>query len=214
MTVGVVTMLLWWGDPVVGHPACHGSSKASREASGSTCLGLKLGLVPEVRAGEPVELTLELKNLCDHPLEFFLGGRPAHDFVVTTPEGLEVWRWLHQATVLMILDTKILYPDETLTFTATWDQRDKEGNIVAPGDYGSREDSTQSRRRSYRRRQGRCSSCQRSRDRGRRAHDLVRVEAGQNPPLHETQQCSHLPSRLCARVRSEHQWVVSVPSSF
>ena len=135
VTIVIVATLLCWGGPVVSQSACHGSSEASGEASGPPCLSLKLEPMSEVRAGERVALTLKLKNLCDHPLEFFLGGRPAHDFVVSDSDGTEVWRWLHEADILLILEARTLNPDEVLTFTATWDQRDKEGNVVAPGEY-------------------------------------------------------------------------------
>jgi Intracellular proteinase inhibitor len=96
---------------------------------------LRLEIPSEVRAGEPLPLKMAYKNLSYRPVQLTLGGRPAHDFIVTTPEDKEVWRWTHGAKILQILEVKLLRPKGQLQFTAEWNLVDNSGVVIAPGIY-------------------------------------------------------------------------------
>ena len=48
----------------------------------------------QVSYGESVQMKLTLRNVSDEPITFYTGGRPPHDFVVSTPEGEQVWHWM------------------------------------------------------------------------------------------------------------------------
>jgi hypothetical protein len=53
-----------------------------------------------------------------------LGGGPAHDFVVTTPGGEEVWHWMYAKISNAALYSKTLEPGEELLLTGEWEQVD------------------------------------------------------------------------------------------
>ena len=72
-------------------------------------------------------MKLKLRNTSDEPVQFFTGGRPPHDFVVTTSDGEEVWNWQCAKIILLPLDRKILEPGEELEFTGEWEQVDNRG---------------------------------------------------------------------------------------
>jgi len=98
-------------------------------------LALWLEAKSEVRVGETADLKLKVRNSSDRLVELTLGGRPAYDFVVTKPDGMEVWSWLHGQVIQDILELKTLNPGEELEFAAEWEQVDNEGNPVPPGTY-------------------------------------------------------------------------------
>ena len=85
--------------------------------------------------GETVQMKLKLRNVSDDPITFHLGGRPPHDFVVSTPEGEQVWHWMCAKFTLSILDIKTLEPGEEVEFTGEWEQVDNRGEPVPPGTY-------------------------------------------------------------------------------
>ena len=89
----------------------------------------------EVEAGQTVNLKLIWRNLTDKPVELALGGRPPYDFVVTTPEGKEVWRWLAGEVVQDTLEMKTVGPGQKLEFTLEWQPADQSGATLAPGNY-------------------------------------------------------------------------------
>ena len=94
-----------------------------------------LEAVSKVPYGDTVSLKLKLRNTSDEPVQFFTGGRPPHDFVVTTANGEEVWNWQCAKIILLPLDRKILKPGEELEFTGEWEQVDNRGEPVPPGTY-------------------------------------------------------------------------------
>ena len=99
---------------------------------------LRLEVPPQVRLGEAVALKLKVKNASDSPVELALSGRPPHDFVVTSPDGAEVWRWSRGQAVQQILGLVALSPGQELELTAAWPQRDNDSREVPVGVYGVR----------------------------------------------------------------------------
>ena len=85
--------------------------------------------------GETVSMKLTLRNVSDGPVEFLTGGRPPHDFVVSTPDGEQVWHWKCAKTILHPLDSQTLLPGEEMEFTGEWGQVDNRGEPVPPGTY-------------------------------------------------------------------------------
>lgn len=102
---------------------------------------LWLEMPSEVSMGEVVLLTLKIKNISNHPI--VLGhASPAYNFIVTRPDGTEVWRWA-TGTLDVILSTPVNAGEE-LKFAAEWDQRELKwdnqsgpikGDPVPPGTY-------------------------------------------------------------------------------
>lgn len=88
------------------------------------------------KLGQPLPLTLKLRNVTDKPVELTLLKRPAHDFIVTTEYGRkEVWRFSSGQAVFETSEEHRLVPLEELRFTAEWDQYDSEGQLISPGYY-------------------------------------------------------------------------------
>jgi hypothetical protein len=88
------------------------------------------------KLGQPLPLTLKLRNVTDKPVELTLLKRPAYDFVVTTDYGRkEVWRFSADQAVFETSEEHLLAPLEELQFMAEWDQRDSEGQLILPGYY-------------------------------------------------------------------------------
>jgi hypothetical protein len=94
-------------------------------------------IVPaRVRPGEPVPITLHVLNTGPDAVVLGLTGRPvAFDLVVARPDGTEVWRRLHGATVPLVLELRRVAPGERLVFTDRWLQVDNAGRTVLPGSY-------------------------------------------------------------------------------
>lgn len=82
-----------------------------------------------------ISLIFTVENRGNRFVELTLRGRPAHDFVVSKPDGTEIWRWAHGKTVQPLLIPKILNPGDYLRFEAKWDQRDNEGRPVPLAHY-------------------------------------------------------------------------------
>lgn len=97
---------------------------------------LEMPLVLGVQPGEVVPLKLKVGNFfTDRLIKLTLRGRPAYDFVVTGPDGTEVWSWLRGQAIEKILEQKILNPGEKLEFAAEWQQLDNQGKPVPSGAY-------------------------------------------------------------------------------
>jgi hypothetical protein len=96
---------------------------------------LSLEAPDEVEAGQAVNLKLIWRNLTDHPVELTLGGRPAYDFVVTSEEGKEIWRWLAGQAVQDILELRTVDPSQKLEFILEWQPVDQAGTALPPGSY-------------------------------------------------------------------------------
>lgn len=82
-----------------------------------------------------IYLTLWGKNISDRPITLIFNGHAVHDFIVTKPDGTEVWRWSHRKVFLPLPRVKILNPHEQFEFATEWEQVDNEGRPVPPGTY-------------------------------------------------------------------------------
>lgn len=111
---------------------------AQKKGQESGSLVVSLEMPSQVRLGDLVPLKLKVKNTSNKSLQLTLGGRPAHDFIVTKPDGTEVWSWRHGQVVQQILQILTLLPGEELEFTAQWDQKDNDRKPVPAGSYRMR----------------------------------------------------------------------------
>jgi hypothetical protein len=92
--------------------------------------------VPDrVRVGQLVPIRLKLVNPSDHPVDVVLQGRPtAFDVIVAGSTGV-VWRRLEREVVAAILQLRQLGPMDSLILETEWNQRDRSGAAVPPGEY-------------------------------------------------------------------------------
>ena len=88
--------------------------------------------------GDTVFLKLKLRNTSYKPFRFFTAGRPAHDFVITTADGEEVWNWQCARVREWPLFENTLLPGQKLEFVGEWEQVDSRGEPVSAGDYLTR----------------------------------------------------------------------------
>jgi hypothetical protein len=98
-------------------------------------LTVALEVQSSVSVGEAVPLTLKLRNEGESLASVYLGGNVPYDFVVSKPNGTEVWRWLASQVIQPLLELKTLDGGEELKFEGEWDQRNNEGQPVSPGAY-------------------------------------------------------------------------------
>jgi hypothetical protein len=116
---------------LLGFDGCsHPAGKPSRPED-----PLTLEAPDEVEAGQMVNLKLIWRNLTDQPVELTLGGRPAYDFVVTSDEGKQIWRWLEGQVVQDILEIKTVDPGQKVEFMLEWRPVNQAGADLAPGRY-------------------------------------------------------------------------------
>ena len=94
-----------------------------------------LEVVDQASYGETVSMKLTLRNVSDKPVDFLTGGRPPHDFVVSTPDGEQVWHWKCAKIIQLPLD------NQTLNRAMRWNSR-ASGNRWTTGASPSRPEST------------------------------------------------------------------------
>ncbi len=100
---------------------------------------VELVVPPRVALGQPVPMTLRIRNTKDRPITLYLQGRPiAFDLVVEQPDGEVVWRRLEGAAVSAILGIRTLAPGEVLDLKESWKQQTRTGRRVSPGEYSVR----------------------------------------------------------------------------
>jgi hypothetical protein len=99
-------------------------------------LRLRLEAPHCVRAGQPVPLRLVLENQGNRPVEVGLGGRPiAFDFVITAPDGSELWRRTEDVAASLLLQLRTLAHREAIALSDSWNQQDHRCRRVEPGCY-------------------------------------------------------------------------------
>ncbi len=98
-------------------------------------LSLTLDVATDVSYGESLPMTFIVQNTSEEPVGLTIGGQPPFDFIVTEPDGTEVWHSLCGQIILASLGRVTLDIGEELEFTAVWEQVDNAGNPVPSGDY-------------------------------------------------------------------------------
>jgi hypothetical protein len=101
----------------------------------SDSLTLQLDAPNQSAVGTPVRLKLTLRNTTTQPIQVMLGGRPPYDFVVTTHDGIETWRWSKDQAIQAILEMRTLKPDELIEYEAEWSAKQNDGSPAPPGRY-------------------------------------------------------------------------------
>ena len=89
----------------------------------------------QVAYGETVRMKLTLRNISNEPVLVPMGGIPSHDFVISTIEGENIWRWQCGQVILDIMGGETLEPGEELEFAGGWEQVDNRGEPVPAGTY-------------------------------------------------------------------------------
>ncbi len=99
-------------------------------------LELSIDMPAQVRQGQPVLITLQVRNTTDRLLNLYLRGRTiAFDLVVSSPDGSLIWRRLAHEMIPAIIRVETLAPGEKLALEAVWSLQSNDGEPVLPGAY-------------------------------------------------------------------------------
>jgi hypothetical protein len=109
----------------------------SQHFGGTTPKGLRMSFDSNrgrYDVGEPIDLTVSLRNMTDKNLIYEFVNSPICDFWSTSTDGKEIWRYSANNPFRGRNIVKI-EPSKHKTYQATWNQRDNRGNPVAAGWY-------------------------------------------------------------------------------
>lgn len=82
--------------------------------------------------GEPVNITLYKINVTARAIRLVYNTGQRFDFEAVRSDGTVVWRWSQGRVFTQQTETVTLQPGQNQVFRATWDQRNQQGNLVAP----------------------------------------------------------------------------------
>lgn len=79
--------------------------------------------------------TLAALNTGEDPIGLRFSSGMQFDFVVTSKDGTEVWRWSSGKAAIMMLTEREIAPGELAVHSVVWDGTDSAGAPVPPGEY-------------------------------------------------------------------------------
>ncbi|MFZ5648415.1 MAG: BsuPI-related putative proteinase inhibitor [Bacillota bacterium] len=82
--------------------------------------------------GEPVNITFTKINISSQPITLNYTTGQRFELEAVRADGTVVWRWSQGRVFPQVTGTVTLQPGGTQVFTAVWDQRNQQGNLVAP----------------------------------------------------------------------------------
>jgi hypothetical protein len=85
--------------------------------------------------GEKIEMTLTIVNCGDNEATLHFPSAKRYEFVIRDANGAEAWRSSDGKTFDQAEDTQVIQQDETIVYTESWDQKDRDGNQVPDGTY-------------------------------------------------------------------------------
>ena len=85
--------------------------------------------------GEEIGMKLVLRNCAGENVELFYESEARFDFSVEDSTGQEVWRWSDDQDLADVAGEVTILPEETVEYSATWDQRDSGDDLVEAGVY-------------------------------------------------------------------------------
>lgn len=93
-----------------------------------------------VTQGQPVQLTLNIRNISTDSLFLIIGGAqgyPQYDFIATLPDTTFVWSRLSDGNRALDLTafSQYLGPDDTLSYQYTWQLNYTDGPLLPEGLY-------------------------------------------------------------------------------
>jgi hypothetical protein len=99
---------------------------------------VELVVPSKVAPGAPVPMAIRIGNTAARPIELHLQGRTTVFDLIVSRGDTVVWRRLEGEAVPAILQLRMLGPGEVLELRDTWEQADRTGRQVAPGEYSVR----------------------------------------------------------------------------
>jgi hypothetical protein len=120
------------------------STPASSRVANEQCQSSaeQIGLVSQVETpkgifdpGEPVEITLVLADCADNDATLHFPTTQRYDFTIVDANGNEVWKSSDGKSFAQTEGTEVMTPGQTVRYTETWDQKDRDGNQAPDGVY-------------------------------------------------------------------------------
>jgi hypothetical protein len=110
--------------------ACGGERERSAAAGSLSVLTVQVAVARAAyAAGEPIALTLGVKNPTDLAVTLRFATGQRYDFVIESAAGAEVWRWSAERAFTQVLGEQIVPPGWELNYNETFAGR------LAPGTY-------------------------------------------------------------------------------
>jgi hypothetical protein len=110
--------------------ACGGERERSAAAGSLSALTVQVAVGRAAyAAGEPIALTLGVKNPTDLAVTLRFATGQRYDFVIESAAGAEVWRWSAERAFTQVLGEQIVPPGWELNYNETFAGR------LAPGTY-------------------------------------------------------------------------------
>ena len=105
------------------HAASEAPAVTTPASSSKPGAPLASSLTVSVDGG--VELAFHVTNTTQKSMELQFSSGQTHDFSVVDASGREVWRWSSDRMFTQALQTRMLGPGETLTFSEGWPEAPK-----------------------------------------------------------------------------------------
>jgi hypothetical protein len=110
--------------------ACGGERERSAAAGSLSALTVQVAVARAAyAAGEPIALTLGVRNPTDLAVTLRFATGQRYDFVIESAAGAEVWRWSAERAFTQVLGEQIVPPGWELNYNETFAGR------LAPGTY-------------------------------------------------------------------------------
>jgi hypothetical protein len=110
--------------------ACGGERERSAAAGSLSALTVQVAVGRAAyAAGEPIALTLGVRNPTDLAVTLRFATGQRYDFVIESAAGAEVWRWSAERAFTQVLGEQIVPPGWELNYNETFAGR------LAPGTY-------------------------------------------------------------------------------
>lgn len=106
-----------------------------RNANSRVVRGLLYTIVTDKRSyrrGEPVNITLVKTNITSENITLSYNTSQRFEFEAVRDDGTVVWRWSRGRFFGQVASNVTIRPGESQVFTAAWDQRNQQGNLVVP----------------------------------------------------------------------------------
>jgi len=91
------------------------------------------------RQGQAIQMSLTVTNRGNQPLILSFSDSQRYDFtIICGPDARcagPIWQWSRDKVFAQVLGQESLAPGQSVTYSETWDQRDNDGQPVAPNSY-------------------------------------------------------------------------------
>src|SRR5262249_59290241 len=96
---------------------------------------------PSYKTGEPIALTLTVRNTTQSPIELHFATSQRYDFLIHDASSRSMWSWAGERMFLQVLGREEIAPGATRTFTEQFLRTLPAGRYRATGKLAAREET-------------------------------------------------------------------------